>query len=161
MVPSQVHALVGSESKGQVLGAMVAAGAVVTFFISPLIGMKRLAFIVHSIIFPSIHQFLFLCDYLSYYSLIHSCVHLFIHSCFHPFFTHLFFQSYVIWFSIASHNIIIYHISVLAILLFLYSIYPFFFKWLIFSFSPCLIHPSIHSSFQYSLHSFIPLFHRC
>ncbi|XP_031552180.1 uncharacterized protein LOC116289408 [Actinia tenebrosa] len=40
VVPSQVHALVGSESKGQVLGAMVAAGAVVTFFISPLIGMK-------------------------------------------------------------------------------------------------------------------------
>ncbi|XP_048578947.1 uncharacterized protein LOC116613951 isoform X2 [Nematostella vectensis] len=40
VVPSQVHALVGSENKGQVLGGMVAAGAVVTFFISPLIGMK-------------------------------------------------------------------------------------------------------------------------
>ncbi|XP_028409091.1 uncharacterized protein LOC114531677 [Dendronephthya gigantea] len=44
--PSQVHALVGSEDKGQVLGAMIALGAVVTFFVSPLIGMKsdRLVF---------------------------------------------------------------------------------------------------------------------
>lgn len=40
VVPSQVYALVGSEKKGQVLGGMVAAGAVVTFFISPLVGMK-------------------------------------------------------------------------------------------------------------------------
>lgn len=38
--PSQVHALVGSEDKGQVLGAMIALGAVVTFIVSPLIGMK-------------------------------------------------------------------------------------------------------------------------
>lgn len=38
--PSQVHALVGSEDKGQVLGAMIALGAVVTFFVSPLIGMS-------------------------------------------------------------------------------------------------------------------------
>lgn len=44
--PSQVHALVGSEDKGQVLGAMIALGAVVTFIVSPIIGMKsdRLAF---------------------------------------------------------------------------------------------------------------------
>ena len=44
--PSQVHALVGSEDKGQVLGAMIALGAVVTFVVSPLIGMKsdRLVF---------------------------------------------------------------------------------------------------------------------
>ncbi|CAH3180447.1 unnamed protein product, partial [Porites evermanni] len=40
VVPSQVYALVGSEKKGQVLGGMVAAGAVVTFFLSPLVGMK-------------------------------------------------------------------------------------------------------------------------
>lgn len=40
VVPSQVHALAGSEMKGQVMGAMVAGGAIVTFFISPLIGMK-------------------------------------------------------------------------------------------------------------------------
>jgi len=40
VVPSQVYALVGSENKGQVLGGMVAAGAVVTFFLSPLVGMK-------------------------------------------------------------------------------------------------------------------------
>lgn len=40
VVPSQVYALVGSEQKGQVLGGMVAAGAVVTFFLSPLVGMK-------------------------------------------------------------------------------------------------------------------------
>ena len=38
--PSQVHALVGSEDKGQVLGAMIALGAVVTFVVSPLIGIK-------------------------------------------------------------------------------------------------------------------------
>lgn len=40
VVPSQVHALVGSEMKGQVFGGMVAMGAVVTFLISPLIGVK-------------------------------------------------------------------------------------------------------------------------
>lgn len=40
VVPSQVYALVGSGQKGQVLGGMVAAGAVVTFFLSPLVGMK-------------------------------------------------------------------------------------------------------------------------
>lgn len=40
VVPSQVQSLVGSEIKGQIFGAMVAAGAVVTFFISPLIGIK-------------------------------------------------------------------------------------------------------------------------
>lgn len=41
VVPSQVYALVGSGQKGQVLGGMVAAGAVVTFFLSPRVGMKR------------------------------------------------------------------------------------------------------------------------
>eukprot|EP00111_Clytia_hemisphaerica_P015491 TCONS_00045740-protein len=40
VVPSQVHALVGSEMKGQMFGAMVASGAIVTFIISPLIGIK-------------------------------------------------------------------------------------------------------------------------
>ncbi|XP_065673181.1 uncharacterized protein LOC100204497 isoform X3 [Hydra vulgaris] len=39
VVPSQVHALVGSEMKGQIFGAMVALGAVVTFIVSPLIGI--------------------------------------------------------------------------------------------------------------------------
>jgi len=40
VVPSQIHALVGSEMKGQVFGAMVALGAIITFLISPLIGIK-------------------------------------------------------------------------------------------------------------------------
>ena len=41
VLPSQVHALAGPQMKGQVMGAMVAAGAVVTFICSPLIGLKR------------------------------------------------------------------------------------------------------------------------
>lgn len=40
VVPSQVHALVGSEMKGQIFGAMVASGAIVTFLISPWIGIQ-------------------------------------------------------------------------------------------------------------------------
>jgi len=40
VLPSQVHALAGPQMKGQVMGAMVAAGAVVTFICSPLIGLK-------------------------------------------------------------------------------------------------------------------------
>ncbi|XP_065067004.1 uncharacterized protein LOC135692684 [Rhopilema esculentum] len=40
VLPSQVHALAGSQMKGQVMGAMVAGGAIVTLFCSPLVGLK-------------------------------------------------------------------------------------------------------------------------
>ncbi|XP_076453746.1 uncharacterized protein LOC143288946 [Babylonia areolata] len=39
VVPAQVEALVGSSSKGSCLGGLVAGGAVVTFTVSPVIGM--------------------------------------------------------------------------------------------------------------------------
>lgn len=39
VIPAQVHALVGDAAKGRWLGGMIAAGAAVTFFVSPLIGM--------------------------------------------------------------------------------------------------------------------------
>ncbi|PAA48818.1 hypothetical protein BOX15_Mlig025346g2 [Macrostomum lignano] len=40
VVPAQVESMVGSSSKGSVLGGMVAGGAVLTFLSGPLIGMQ-------------------------------------------------------------------------------------------------------------------------
>lgn len=40
VVPAQIQSLVGPAAKGRWLGGMVAAGAALTFFSSPLIGMK-------------------------------------------------------------------------------------------------------------------------
>lgn len=39
VVPAQVEKLVGGESKGRVLGGLVACGAVATFLVSPVVGM--------------------------------------------------------------------------------------------------------------------------
>ncbi|XP_041363045.1 uncharacterized protein LOC121378792 [Gigantopelta aegis] len=39
VIPAQVEALVGSAAKGTCFGGMVAGGAVVTFFTSPVFGM--------------------------------------------------------------------------------------------------------------------------
>ncbi|XP_052781577.1 uncharacterized protein LOC128218081 [Mya arenaria] len=40
VVPAQIQSLVGPAAKGRWLGGMVACGAAVTFFVSPLIGMQ-------------------------------------------------------------------------------------------------------------------------
>ncbi|XP_064598463.1 uncharacterized protein LOC135464798 [Liolophura sinensis] len=40
VIPSQMRVLVGERYKGRWLGGLVAAGAVITFFLSPIIGMK-------------------------------------------------------------------------------------------------------------------------
>ncbi|XP_060580859.1 uncharacterized protein LOC132737573 [Ruditapes philippinarum] len=40
VVPAQIQSLVGPAAKGRWLGGMVACGAAVTFFVSPIIGMQ-------------------------------------------------------------------------------------------------------------------------